>query len=327
MDVLYTINSNFLDIMLVSIYSLVDNSSISDIKLHVVTSDFSNDDYKKLEDFSNLMGLDLTIYPLEENPIDKYNIPNWNGSQIANARLFYPKIINDNDSSISNLLYLDADTIIVSDISSIEKFKDNSVSACLDLGTIETYKRKLGVNDYFNSGVIYFNMDKFLEFNIEDKILNLKRNDSIQLSFPDQDCFNIVLKNKISKLPFEYNLSPHSFILGNVGNRLFYNPYIRNIDRKEVMKAHSKPVILHSYGCANIKPWSDNKINPFNEYFTKYINIVNSEFELEKLSSLKSILANHHKIFNGLLIAKSYIPKKLEYKVRKISLNNFHNKN
>ncbi len=324
MDVLYTVNNKYLDIMLVSLCSLVDNSSNPDIRLHVVTSNFSQDDYKKLEDFSNLMGIDVSIYPLEDNPIDKYNIPDWHGTQIANARLFYPRIIGEKNSSLTNLLYLDADTIVVSDITSIERFKDSPVSACLDLSAFKAYKKSLGLNNYFNSGVIYFNIDKFLDLELENRILSFRRNSDVKLSYPDQDCFNIVLKDEISELPFEYNMPPYPYLFGNIGNRLFFNPALRDVSREEVVDASKRPVVLHSYGCANIKPWSINNINPFNGYFLEYIDKVNPDFELEKLSSFKGILANHPHIFNSLLLARSYIPNKLESKVRKLSLDSFH---
>ena len=65
-----------------------------------------------------------TFYRLEDYPIDDYGIPSWRGTQIANARLFFPRIIKEQNPDIDNLLYIDSDTLIKNDLSGLDSYND-----------------------------------------------------------------------------------------------------------------------------------------------------------------------------------------------------------
>ena len=113
MHILYTIDKKYLDIMLASIYSMVEKGGLKSIHFHIVTSGFDEEEKDKLEKFFNILpNVKYTFYRLEDYPIDDYGIPSWRGTQIANARLFFPSIIKEQNPDIDNLLYIDSDTLI-----------------------------------------------------------------------------------------------------------------------------------------------------------------------------------------------------------------------
>ena len=314
MDILYTINNKYIDIMLTSLYSLISNNNLSYINLHVVTSNFSKEDYYKLESFINSYdNIKLYTYKLEDLNIEKYNIPNWRGSQIANARLFYPRIIKENNPECSNLLYLDSDTIIVDDISKINLHNNHMISACIDESSQKSYYRdKLKLDRYYNSGVLYINMDKYLSFNIENEIKNYLGKYNMPLTYPDQDLINIIINKDINCLEPRYNMSTNSYLLDGLYLKLFYNTDKRQISYKQILEEQKRKVVLHSYGVFNIKPWTNNNINPFNDVFMSYMNYVNNNYTKEDLNKIKKLLSRSPLIFKNLSIIKTYLPDNID---------------
>lgn len=307
--------------MLASIYSLVQNSDFDDIIFHIVTLNFNTEDFDKvkrlLECFKNV---EVKFYKLEDYPIDEYNIPSWRGSQIANARLIFPSIIKDL-CDIDNLLYIDSDTIVRNDISDIVEYDNNKVSACKEDSTLKSYYiDKLSLDKYFNSGIIYFNLKKWKSLDVEYRIKNITNSNNIDITYPDQDIFNIILKDEISIMPNRYNMSTYPFLLNDIESRLFYNNKYRQMGYDEIMKEKSRARILHSYGLFNIKPWCNTDINPFSEEFMMYMRDFNKNFTKKELSILKKIITTSPILFKMLIISRTYLPASLEEKNRNLSL-------
>jgi len=92
--------------------------------------------------------IEISCYPLEKFNIDRFKIPNWRGSQIANARLFFEIILNQNISNIQQLLYLDADTMIVDDLTNLNNYK--ILNNDLNLKSIGTNLRKIRKENNYN---------------------------------------------------------------------------------------------------------------------------------------------------------------------------------
>ena len=320
MNILYTINKQYIDIMLTSLYSLIQNNKLLYIKLHVVTSNCDNHDLDKIKLFiDNYPNIELFLYKLEDNPIDKYNMPNWRGSQIANARLFYPRIIKEKHN-IDNLLYIDSDTLIIKELNGLNQYNDYTINACKEGITLKKYYHELGLNNYYNTGVLYFNLNKWIELNIENEIEKLFKNDNYNINYPDQDTLNIILKDEINAIPKRYNTSAYPFIFNDFELKLFYNKKYRQADYEEIMKEREETIILHSLGLFNIKPWTNNKVNPFTDEFMKYMENINPQFVKEELSTLKKILTLSPRLFKMILIARTYLPDKIEQKNRMLSL-------
>ncbi len=314
MDIMYTTDDRYLEIMLASLHSLVVNSKLDNIRLHIVTQNCNIKHFDIIKRFTDQYDqIELHLYRLEDNPIESYNIPNWRDSQIANARIFYPKIIKGENSDITNLLYIDSDTLIVDDLSILSSYS-GPINACLDDSIPKnTFNKKLGLDKYYNSGVLYFNVDEYLdldmEYRIKDYITTYSNKD---LFFPDQDLINILLKDELSTLPPRYNFSAFAALYKGLDSRLFFNDKIRQVSYKLMNEERKNPVILHSYGLTNIKPWHNNTINPFNELFMEHMKFINSDFKKEELEKLKKLLTLSPTLFKYMFLFRSYLPDDLQ---------------
>lgn len=313
MEVMYTINPGYLDIMLASLLSMYENGNLDEINLNVVTEGFSSQDLYKLESFvSQLDRVNLKHFPLENFNIDRFNLPNWRNSQIANARLFFEELLSGDLSDIHHLLYLDADTIVKGRLDELHKYDDEVLSLAPDSG-LKSYQEKLGLNHYYNTGVIYVNVDKWQELGMQSKLVK-EASPSKCISFPDQDLFNIIFCEYINPLPQKYNVCPNIFMYGPIGTKLYTVP--RNVDYKDTMEAKDDPRILHTCGFADIKAWDNQDINPFTNDFMYYLDQVNPDFERRDLSPLKKAVALNKTMFGAVLLARSFVPARFEDKVR-----------
>lgn len=317
LDVLYTTNHDYKDIMMGSILSLIINGNIQNINLHIVTSEFVLEDYLDIEKtLSQYSSVNVYFYDVKKINIEKYNMPSWRGTQIANARLFYQDILNDKISSIDNLLYLDSDTIVVSNLDGLFEYMNNTVNAVLENPTQKRLEG-LELTRYFNSGVLLFNTEMWCQNNYQERIIHFLENNNKPLIYPDQDTLNMAINKGISELPINYNLSTGYFLYDRL-LRLYLNSD-NNEWIDELIEGKKDPKIIHSTGIWGIKAWTNNNINPYNDEFIKYILLGNPEFIKPEISDIKRLLTQYPALFKTILLIKSRLPEPAQKLVRKIT--------
>ena len=80
--------------------------------------------------------------------MDKYSIPKWRETDIANARLFSSKIID-----VDKILYIDSDTIVTSSLKDV--FNTNISSPISAVREMNVPSHLVGrLESYYNSGVL-----------------------------------------------------------------------------------------------------------------------------------------------------------------------------
>lgn len=322
--ILYTIDCNYIPYMLASIYSLIENSRLEGLKIHIITENFTRENYDSINNFfQNYPQVEYAFYPLEEFDIAKYSIPNWHGTQSANARLFFADILGSQTKQMNHLLYLDSDTVVVDELSSLKNYQDD-LYASKD-GTLRSYAKKLNnLSCYYNTGVIYLNVQRWLEDNYQDKIIDTIRSASITLSYPDQDLFNCAFQDSITSLPAAYNMSPYAYLFDGLLEKIYYNKKRRFIDYQEIRLQKEHPKILHSYGFASIKPWAST-FNPLHEQYMKYLLAVDPNFIPPELESYQKLITKLPHLYYFLLLSREYVPEVIGEKMKALSLH-FHNK-
>ena len=302
MDILYTANKKYIDMMLASIYSIYLNGGFDHITLHIVYNDFSINDILYIEKFiKGLDGVTLNFYFLDEREIEKYNIPKWRDSHIANARLFFQSILKDKVPK--KLLYIDADTICVDRIDGITEYDIYPVYAVKD-SLHRTYTQRFSELDkYYNSGFLYIDTEKWDNIDAEGRIVEFIANSPWNLVYPDQDVFNCALSVDIGELGVEYNFPPHVYLFDERELRK-YHAY-RGLSAEEVLRAKDKVKVCHSCGISGIKPWSNNNINPYNELFMEYLLMVNPDFKREDLGFKEKLFTRNKRLYKEWLLLRN----------------------
>ncbi len=155
-------------------------------------------------------------------------------SRAAYYRLFAASFL---PADIESAAYLDVDTLVTSDISTLLRCPLNEPIAAVDslrpAEALRLHGPKGG--SYFQSGVLLLNLSAWRAQNHESLFNSLLQRHYHELIFPDQDILNIAFRDQWKRLDVWYNLGGGA----------------RHILKKEHVLSHGK--ILHYTG--KTKPW------------------------------------------------------------------------
>lgn len=296
MNILYQFNEKYAPYAGVSMTSLFENNKQAEsIVVYVLGEELSDSSVDRLNALSKKYGRQILFIDTKAlvEKMKALNMPTYRGSYAANMRLFVDYLFEEADnagrkSHPSRLLYLDADTVVTG---SLEKLfntdADNSEAGALQsesgfeiktLGMVydtlsNFHKYAIGLTGdegYYNSGVILIDVDKWIDKQYTEKIVDHVKNVRAQYPSPDQDLINVVVRDEISPLPVEYNFQPH---LRDYSYKTFVNrfkPY-PFYSESEAKAANAKPVILHAFRYLGEFPWHKGNCHPFNGEFDKYL--------------------------------------------------------
>jgi len=214
-----------------------------------------------------------TIPPGIKLPLDRTSYP-----VTIYLRLFIQYIV---PADTQKALFLDVDMIVLDDVSNLynHDLGDNVIAAVQDprlltfdnsWGGIFNYK-ELGFapdTKYFNTGLIIFNMPKWIEGNYAQKIIDCIDENIKFANYPDQYGFNVVLANKWLELDTRWNYFASGdiekpFLVHFISRKPFYTSYNYNPKYKELFYQYLKLTEWH-----NAKP-----IGELNRYVKKLKNI------------------------------------------------------
>ena len=174
-------------------------------------------------------------------------------SQAAMYRLLIPFLIKADKA-----IYMDCDMIAFQDIKLLWNKEVDLVGAVKDPCS-NYHNNRLGIDtsDYFNSGLILFNSKKIRETIKDYKERVLAAQKDYKLELKDQDIFNIIFKDNITNLGYEFSI--------NSNNAKDINETKETIQAKA--KALKNPVIAH---CMGKEKWWTHKGLKFGDYWDKY---------------------------------------------------------
>ena len=287
LNVCYATDDKFAMQTGISLLSLLENNKDLDICVYILANEISNDNKINLEeitkDKAELHFIDVSKFLREK--IEVQGIASYNNSFDAYSRIFIAELLPNN---ISKILYIDGDTIINGNLMELA-YMDINIYSCAMVKDIrsEKYKEKIGLEniyEFYNSGVIFINLDFWRKHNIAENLL------SDILNFPTEFAENCalcrVLKGKIKTLPLSYNATS---LLRLLNDESIYTIAFRSdipfYSKQELNEARENPVILHFPNWfLSGRPWFTNcidkigvkiwdnyfKMSPWNKIFKKH---------------------------------------------------------
>ncbi len=131
--------------------------------------------------------------------------------------IYYRLMIPEMFPKYEKVLYMDCDTVLLEDVAKLYNIDigDNYIGAVADQAVaavpqfVEYTKNALGIlaEKYFNSGVIVMNLKKFREIDFYDKFNAVLRSYDFTVA-PDQDCLNLICKDKVFYYDAGWNKMP-----------------------------------------------------------------------------------------------------------------------
>ena len=229
--IFFTIDDAFAPFASVAIKSLLDNASQNYFyHIHIVNNGLSE------ENITKILELETSYSKIMFNNMDERlkAITDKKGTRLRedyfSLAIFFRIFIPDCFKEYDKALYIDADTIILDDISKLYNIDlgDNYIggcteTSCLGMDDITNYfTNGVGVNykEYMNSGMLVFDMKALREHHFAEKFLYLFKKYNFGNVDPDQSYINAILKNKKLLIDNRWNATVSK------DNKLIDNPRI-----------------------------------------------------------------------------------------------------
>jgi len=275
-NVVYASNDSFAMQTGVSLFSLLKNNSELNICVYILANGISDENKINLEEVAKgkaeLHFIDVSEFLNEKTK--GHRIVSYAGSFDAYSRIWIAELLPNN---ISEILYIDGDTIVNGSLIELAQMDMRTYSCAMvkDIRS-EKYKKKIqleNIYEFYNSGIIFINLDFWREHNIGDALLSDILN--FPTEFAENCAFCRVLKGKIKTLPLKYNATG---MLNLFSNKSLCSIAFRReapfYSEQELNEAREYPVILHySNYYLSGRPWFKDCFDAkglqiWNSYFT-----------------------------------------------------------
>lgn len=321
--IFFTFDNNYVVPAAVAFYSLLDNAK-SDVyyKMYVLHSDISIQNQELLQDVVKKKNNGELTFININNSFDEF----WkngsfvftkNGAFTADAivRCFGARYFPQYDK----IIYSDVDIIVVDDISEIYDMDMQGsyiagVKNCFakyssfELSHLKPEHYAMLSDKYIGGGIWVMNLKKIREDDIETKMVDVIKDETIVKRWNDQDIVNIACNGKVSFLPLNYISYPYLIDL------LKKSDFVSDYSREELYDSILHPKIIHF---AADKPWNRNP-NYSSLWYTyfyylnlKETSIFNKETWHKKKKFSKKILllcvCVASLVLNGALILKMFL--------------------
>lgn len=193
-----------------------------------------------------------------ENAVESRHI-----TKASYYRISIPDLISDTE--IEKVLYIDSDTVVLEDVSTIydQDISPNIAAAVIDCGLHDRLET-LGVSkdaNYFNAGIMLIDLNSWRENKITQRAFDyIKHATDEQLEYHDQDILNTLLCNKWLELHPKWNAQAYL---------LLKQRKLEFIDEIKKQEASSKPAIVHF--CGEEKPWLKGYVHPYKKTYYHFL--------------------------------------------------------
>ncbi len=302
LNVIYQFNEKYVPYAGVSMTSLLVNNKDADaINIYVLGEGLSDESVgmiKGLVEWYDRNVFFPDTFPLLERFRDMGMIP-YRGAYSVYLRLFFDELL---DPSVKRLIYMDADTIVDGPLDTLMDYDLEGKSIGMVLESIrDDYKVMIGMSpesDYYNSGVILFDVEKWKSNKYGMKLVDHIRN--VRSSYiGDQDFLNIVCEGDVARLPLVFNFQP---LHGRYTPRQYFGAYGSDgyYSEGEITYAYMNAVILHCYRWLGEFPWNDGNRHPFEGMFDQYLEMSPWK-DMEKEKADTGLILKIEKMLYGML--------------------------
>lgn len=291
---LYCFDENYNKQAFTSMISLLENVS-ERININIIHKSKPSDVEVPIKITQHISLEKLNLYQFKNLNYDFPKIQNTHVSEATYYRLFLDYYF---DNSIDFLVYLDADTIILSDpIKKIKYHKNKLINSKKIFGarteiyksTIKNYESyyfndpalpfmRLGIDEkYFNAGVLLINYQLWRDCTVGKKLINKMLELSDKIVAWDQDILNSFTNGEYIEIENNLNLFDSELLTKNI---------------------NSETIIIHYLGSK--KPWKTSGAFKFASkyYHRNYRTIYKANFHILHTWKLKSITDLVINIFN-----------------------------
>ena len=209
-NLLYCFDRNYNVQALVSIMSFIEKNH-RDINLFIIHKEPETFE-KYAKKITNFKNVDLTIKKFEKKRIIPFDVGNAHFSEATYYRLFMNEYIEKN---IKHILYIDPDILCLKNVEKeyldiIDQLKksNNIVAAKTDAkfnDEPELFKRLNMKKSYFNAGILFVDLEKWRDLNIQNKLISKINELGQKITLADQDAMNSYFDGEYVEIDKTFN--------------------------------------------------------------------------------------------------------------------------
>ena len=227
--------------------SVYKNSAHTPCVIHVLFNELSDVYRNKLIKKYKKTNISFDFIDMSKYEFDFHGLDMQHWTRAIFYRIMIPEIFKD----IERILYIDGDTLVLNDL--YEFFNMNMPDDKLMVMVVDrfSYKNRIPVlktTNYFNSGMILFDINKCRSFEFSKKCIQWIFDNSQIAKFPDQDAINVVCDGKIERV-------------NNIYNKQFAT--------NDTINLKTLPVIAHFLSAT--KPWMPKSPIKYSHLYRTYI--------------------------------------------------------
>lgn len=233
------------------LYSLFYHNQDISINLHILHTKESKElfvnKFEYIANFVSITHVQLHYYELNWDLVKTMGLPEYNSLPLTTYfRLLIPSIL---DNSIKQCLYLDTDVLILWSIAELFQLHiEHYACAGVKTNMLEQYMKNIWVNNYFNAGILYMNIDYRREHDISAQIISFITKYpnglyNLQSIMWDQCGINYVCHGVIQELDPKWNCTPIWYKSKEIQN--YSKQWILGYTIEQINQAQKDPIILH----------------------------------------------------------------------------------
>lgn len=259
-----TITPSYVRFCSVTMMSAMRNNPIRALAFHILAKGLSEHDQQTLRELAAHYEDQVCFYNVEDKMLRGYTI-RWEGKRLPMVVFYRCLLASILPTDVQRVLYIDCDTLILSDLSPLwnAPLDDHPLAAVADepveINPAHAQRLQYEVSDnYFNGGVILFNLDYWRKHNLEETCRDFYQKYPERIRYNDQDLLNGLFHKSRILLPARWNVQ------SNFYRRKKVNRYQ---DNQDFLQAMLHPGILHY---SSRKPWQLYSTHPLGHLFFHY---------------------------------------------------------
>lgn len=268
MNIVITSSDLYSKLAITTLKSLfINNESVKDITIYYIGDNLSVTSHKNLIDLVNEYSRKIVFVPMPKS-FDYLTGSNRNGQTVF-CYCYFQDLLPE---TVDKVLLLEGDQIITGDITELYEtdITDYYIAAADDLQS-SLYKKKIGMkpeSPYVNCGVILYNLKKWREDNITEKITNVLNSGQHMFFYDVQDIINYTVEGGVLVLPPKYNCTTAVFLFGYEDMIRYRRPSTK-CSQEDFENGKKNPLIVHFTKNQIIqpRPWTEGCYHPFKDYY------------------------------------------------------------